>query len=122
MSIPVDQDLLDGFRPGRLGGLVLGSFDELAVGEGRPGADERDQVGCVDHAPAALGGLDQLEGHRQGGGLDPWPLVAFVRSLTVANVDSIGLVVRRCSQCSRSRPEARCRSFGRSVINNPRVT
>jgi hypothetical protein len=34
-----------------------GSFDELAVDEGRPGADERDQVGCVDHAPAALGTL-----------------------------------------------------------------
>jgi len=32
--------------------------------------------------------------------LDPWPLVTFVRSLTVANVDSIGLVVRRCTQCS----------------------
>ena len=54
---------------GRLGGLVLGSFDELAVDEGRPGADERGQVGCVDRSPAALSGLDELEGHRQGGGL-----------------------------------------------------
>jgi hypothetical protein len=45
--------LLGGFWLGRLGGLVLGSFDELAVDEGRPGADERDQVRCVDHAPAA---------------------------------------------------------------------
>ena len=44
---------------GLLGGLVLGSFDELAVDEGRSGADERDQVGGVDHAPAALSGLDQ---------------------------------------------------------------
>jgi hypothetical protein len=44
------------------GGLVLGSFGELAVDEGRSGADERDQVGGVDHAPAALRGLDQLEG------------------------------------------------------------
>ena len=31
---------------------------------------------------------------------DPWPLVTLVRSLTVAKVDSIGLVVRRCTQCS----------------------
>ncbi len=60
---------LGGFRLGRLGGLVLGSFDELAVDECRVGADERDQVGGVDHAPAALGGLDQLEGHREGSGL-----------------------------------------------------
>jgi hypothetical protein len=38
---------LGGFRLGRLGCLVLGSFDELAVDEGRPGADERDQVGAL---------------------------------------------------------------------------
>ena len=56
---------------GLLGGRVLGSFDELAIDEGRSGADERDQVGGVDHAPAALRGLDQLEGHRQPGGLRP---------------------------------------------------
>jgi hypothetical protein len=97
----VDQDLLGGSRLDRLGGLVLGSFDELAVDEGRPGADERDQVGGVDHAPAALGGLDQLvKAIASAAALDPWPLVTFVRSLTVASVDSIGLVVRRCTQCS----------------------
>ena len=27
------------------------------------GADEGDEVGCVDGAPAALGGLDELERH-----------------------------------------------------------
>ena len=31
---------------------------------------------------------------------DPWPLVTLVRSLTVAKVDSMGLVVRRWTQCS----------------------
>jgi hypothetical protein len=31
---------------------------------------------------------------------DSWALVTFVRSLTVENVDEIGLVVRRCTQCS----------------------
>ena len=39
----MDQDLLSGSRLGRLGGLVLASFDELAIDKGRPGADERDQ-------------------------------------------------------------------------------
>src|SRR6266699_4159248 len=50
---------------GRLGGRVrrlriVRAFGELAVDEGRSGPDERDQVRGVDHAPAALGGLDQL--------------------------------------------------------------
>jgi len=31
---------------------------------------------------------------------DPGPLVTLVRCRTVAKVDSIGLVVRRCTQCS----------------------
>jgi integrase/recombinase XerD len=45
--------------------LVVGSFDDAAfVGAG---ADEGDEVGCVDGAPAALGGLDELEGHGDAG-------------------------------------------------------
>src|SRR5262249_4463969 len=32
--------------------------------------------------------------------LDPLPFVLTVRNRTVANVDSIGFVVRRCTQCS----------------------
>ena len=32
--------------------------------------------------------------------LDPGPLVTLVRCRTVANVDSIGFVVRRWTQCS----------------------
>jgi len=31
---------------------------------------------------------------------EPAPLVTLVRSLTVENVDSIGFVVLRCTQCS----------------------
>src|SRR5215204_4314124 len=31
---------------------------------------------------------------------DPGPLVTLVRCRTVAKVDSIGFVVRRCTQCS----------------------
>jgi hypothetical protein len=60
----VDEDLLGGF------GLrcLVGSFDELSVDEGRAGADEGDEVGAVDRAPAVLGGLDQLERQGQPGG------------------------------------------------------
>jgi len=37
------------------GSFLLGAFDELAVVESGTGADECDQVGCVDRAPALLG-------------------------------------------------------------------
>ena len=53
--------------PPRLG--LGGAFDELATLEGGAGADERDEVGCVDGAPAFLGGVDQLECHGDPGGL-----------------------------------------------------
>ena len=47
---------------------MVGSFDLFAVGEGDAGADERDQVGCVHHAPPGLGGFDELERHRYASG------------------------------------------------------
>jgi hypothetical protein len=50
LSIPVDQDRLGGFGLG----LLAGPFDEFAAGEGRSGADQGDEVGCVDGAPAVL--------------------------------------------------------------------
>ena len=37
------------------GGGLVGALDELAVAEDRSGADEGDEVGAVDGAPAALG-------------------------------------------------------------------
>ena len=46
-------------------GLFFGSFYELAGLEPGSGADEGDQVGCVDRSPAGLSGLDELKGHRQ---------------------------------------------------------
>jgi hypothetical protein len=44
----VDQDSLGGFWFG----VLAGSFDESAVDEGRPSADQGYEVGCVDGAPA----------------------------------------------------------------------
>lgn len=35
-------------------GVLAGSFDEFAVGEGRSGADQRDEVGRVHGALAVL--------------------------------------------------------------------
>ena len=45
-SIPVDQDLLCGLLGS---GGVVGPFDEFAVLELRAGADERHEMGRVDH-------------------------------------------------------------------------
>ena len=73
----------------------VGSFDEFAGLEAGAGPDERDEVWGVDRAPAVLGGLDELECHGQPAARDPGPRVILVRCLTVAKVDSIGLVVRR---------------------------
>jgi hypothetical protein len=39
----------------------LWPFGEIAAGEGRSGADQGDQMGCVHGAPASLGGFDELE-------------------------------------------------------------
>ena len=46
----------------------VGSFDELALLEPGSRADQGDEVGCVDGAPAGLCGLDELERHCDAGG------------------------------------------------------
>ncbi len=46
---------------------VVGSFDEFAFAQCRTGADERNEVGCVDSPPPALGGFDELERHDDPG-------------------------------------------------------
>ena len=51
-------------------------------------------------APAKLGHLEQLNAISSPLVLEPAPLVARSRKRTVANGDSITLVVRRCFQCS----------------------
>ena len=45
--------------------------DQEPTLEAGSGAHERDQMRCVDGSPAFLGGLDELERHRQRG--DPGP-------------------------------------------------
>ena len=71
---------------------------ELGAGE-----DVRDEVVTVERPPALLGGVEQLVGHRQRGLFEPAPLVTWVRSLPVAKLPSIALLVRRCRQCSAGR-------------------
>lgn len=68
----------------------LFAFDEHALVEPGPGAYEGDQVRRVDGAPALLGGLDELERHREGGGPEPGSDV--VRQWTRVTVTAGGLV------------------------------
>lgn len=49
---------------------------------------------CAHGPPADLGGLDELEDHREGH-REPTPFVTFLRSRTAAKADSLGLVARR---------------------------
>ena len=77
--------------------MIIGSFDEFSGFEDGAGADERDEVWCVDGAPAGLGGLDELERHRQPGCLGTG---AAGDLGPVPKVDSMGFVVRRWIQCS----------------------
>ena len=57
-------------------------------------------VVAVDPAPTLLGALDQLEDHGERILFDRQPFDRIVRCRTVAKVLSIGLVVRKCFQCS----------------------
>jgi len=77
----------------------------LASLELRADADEGDQMWRVDRSPAGLGGLDQLERHRDTAAREPGPLVTRCRSLTVAKVDSIVILSLHVSQgCDLRRP------------------
>ena len=64
--------------------LVGGSFEKLAVDEGGSGADEWDEVGCVDAAPPGSG-ADSIGSNAIAtpAARDPRPLVTRCRSHTV---------------------------------------
>nr|WP_043840802.1 hypothetical protein [Amycolatopsis taiwanensis] len=66
----------------------LRPLDELAVVEASAGADNSDEVECVDRAPAGLGGLDEFE-------LGP-PAVSTAAAWTARSHFSAG---RRTSNC-----------------------
>jgi hypothetical protein len=57
------------------------------------------QFESLQPAPMLLGFQTKFEDHRQVAIREPQPLVRGVRSRTVAKVDSMGLVVRKCGQC-----------------------
>ena len=83
------QEVVDGSFSGG-GYLGFDSIDELNSGD-----HVGQQLRAVQQPPSLRGGLHQLEDHRQAGRAVPLPLVRRCRRRTVANVLSIGLVVRR---------------------------
>jgi len=96
--------------------VVVGSLNELAAVEHGAGSDERDQVWPVDHAPAVLGGLDELERHRQPGRPRPGPTGDLRPVPDRGEVDSIGFVVRRWIQCSAGKSYTASSTSTSSVI------
>jgi hypothetical protein len=72
-----------------VGGQEVGSIGALAVAafDSDSGADDRDEVGCVDGPPLPLGRLGELEHHSQGACAGADPRVTRVRRRTGASVD-----------------------------------
>ena len=87
-----------GFRS--RGALLFGSFDQLSIYEYGPGPHQRNQPVPVRPPPPPFLGLQQLVDHRHPRLSVPWSLREAILALTVANGDSIGLVVLNCRQCS----------------------
>src|SRR3984893_6344191 len=81
-------------------GLSL-RFDDLnSVGEPYTENYFRQLVVAIEATPAFLGGLGSLKIMASAVLFDRHPLERIVRWRTVANELSMGLVVRRCFQCS----------------------
>lgn len=70
----------------------------VSVFELDAGLHKGDEFGTAHFPPSVLGGVEELVGHHETAAATPAPFVTLVRALTVANVDSIGLVVRRWTQ------------------------
>ncbi|GAA2344176.1 hypothetical protein Scani_32960 [Streptomyces caniferus] len=77
-----------------------GSLDQHAPLEAGPGMDQRDEVGAFTARHHSWADSTSLKTITKAGDVLPAPLVTFVRSRTVAKVDSMGFVVRRWIQCS----------------------
>jgi hypothetical protein len=64
--------------------------------------------------PLALGGSSELEDRGRQARREPEPFVRLVRRRTLGQMDSIGLVVYRCSQCSAGKSQ-KASSWSRSL-------
>lgn len=79
---------------------VDGLFEKFALMEDRAGPHQRNQMWRVDRPRQRACASITLYAMASPAAREPDPLVTFVRSRTVAKVDSIGFVVRRCTQCA----------------------
>jgi hypothetical protein len=78
----VDQDLSGRFRLG----FLAGSFDEIAVDEGRAVADQRPRWGAFTMRHRAWADSISLNAIASPAAREPGPLVTLVRCRTVAKV------------------------------------
>ena len=80
--------------------LLLASFQQFPVSELHSRSDQRHQMSAGELPPPPLHCLQRLKIIANPARQEPGPLMMSVLALTGANTDSIGLVVRRCRQCS----------------------
>lgn len=78
--------------------------------------DQRDEVGAFTARHHSWADSTSLKTITKAGDVLPAPLVTFVRSRTVAKVDSMGFVVRRWIQCSAGKSKNASSSSTSSVI------
>jgi hypothetical protein len=81
-------------------GLLAGSFDEFPLMNVAPARTRATRWGALTARQRSCAASMSLNAMARPAARDPGPRVILVRCLTVAKVYSIGLVVRRCTQCS----------------------
>src|SRR5215471_16485838 len=77
-----------------------GRFMSLPFSNTAPARTRATRCGAFTARQRASAASISLNAIARPAAREPGPLVTLVRCRTVAKVDSIGLVVRRCTQCS----------------------
>jgi hypothetical protein len=78
--------------------VIFRSFGQFAVDEHRAGAHQPTRWCALTARHRSCAAVISLYAMASPAAFDPGPRVILVRCLTVAKVDSIGFVVRRCTQ------------------------
>ena len=88
-----------------------GSLDQDALVEPGASTDQRDEVECVDGAPAAFGGLDDLERHRAAAAPAGRAALSLVSGAGAPLKQTLLALREACTSPNTTRPgQRRCKS------------
>src|SRR5262249_22061886 len=100
------RDFAAGLGSGRLGlGVPPGRSTSLPLTKVAPARTRATRWGALTARQRAWADSMSLKAMASPAAREPGLLVTLVRWRTVAKVDSIGLAVRRCTQCSAGKSE-----------------